>query len=144
MPLKYKGTKIIYTRLSLDEYSNLLIPILKRALNDINARTEIVGSKIIFNRIIDSGKKTGYEGFKIIRAGEINLTQIEENKIRIAWEVNLNTLIFLSVLLGFIAGLYFKTINNVRLDSAIIIGFSAWVIFFLFGYYWIRKNFRFN
>lgn len=92
-------------------------------------RTAIENDSISFKRIIhyNEGKR---DGLKILREGAIKLEKVDSMKVRIEWEVKLDTILLLSVFVGLIVGLITGLVSSM-IVAAIISG----LLFSIIGYF---------
>ena len=110
-------------------------------LRDFEAQTEIHKDMISFKRIVrsttDSGKNK-IEAMKILREGEIRIEKIDLNRIRISWEVRLDTIIFLSVTIGFVIALlvvFASSTSGISLIPGILIALIIGLLFSISIYF---------
>lgn len=92
-------------------------------------RTAIENNSISFKRVIhyNMGER---DGLNILREGVIKLEQVDSMKVRIEWEVKLDTILFLSVFVGLIVGLITGLVSSM-IVAAIISG----LLFSIIGYF---------
>gem|GEM_PF-678313 len=108
MFLKYKSSKTIRTRSGFDIVSARIISNLKILLNQMDASTEVDGNTIRFKRLLRRYIPTGenrMKSIKILREGKIQLIKLDESKIKLEWEVKLDSLAFISIMFGVLIGI---------------------------------------
>jgi len=109
---------------------------IQEKLIDFEAQSEIQNDTIKFKRIVKMASDCGYsraEAMQILREGEIRIEKIDSKRIRISWEVQLDTLIFLSMVIGFVIGLLVGFASSMTNNSIIFGIFFALIIGTLFS-----------
>ncbi len=141
LKLRYKK-EILTTDYNVD--SNRIISNLKFFLNESEARHIVEGNKINFKRIVRRSTHTGsnrYEAMKIFREGTIEVTG-DNNKIIVDSVVQLDALIFMSILMGSMFGFLSKVFVQNGLMKLFLIGLACSLIFYILGYFWIRLTIK--
>ena len=103
MQFKLTDSKTIKIRNDFDLDSDQLFGFLELFLNEIGVLTKIERNKIVFRSIRGSTTNFGEninEAIRIIREGEVKLIKLNDNRIKLKWEVRLNILLFWSILFG--------------------------------------------
>lgn len=131
MILRYKNTKTIDGRTYFKDDSTRILTNLRFLLHEMDVRTEVVGNKIKYKEIFRP------RTFFPLKEGEIRLFWSEMDKIKIEWEIKLNTLLFFTFLLGLIAGCLCWFFLNTMLLGSIIIGAAVWPFLFIIWGQWI-------
>ena len=115
---------------------NRIMTNLKINIEEIDAVSESSDDTLYFKRKVKRYLKTGdsrLHYLKIIRKGNFKLLNITQNSIDLVCEVDLDTLLFLSAILGLMFG-YLSYVFICRNLTVIFIGFITWLIIFLTGY----------
>ena len=111
-------------------------------LKAIDCRAEIKGNVIHFRRIVrilprtEPGKT---DVFKLLKEGNIEINEVNKHKIFISWSIKLDTLLFFSIVVGLIIGLFIGFANSSFLIFAIIGIFSPSIPFCI-GYFLITNQ----
>ena len=91
-----------------DLYIESFIKKIQEKLKELEAKSEVKNDTIKFKRIVrnttDSGENKR-EALKILREGFVRIEKNGSHKIQIFWEVKLDTLLFLSIMVGLIIAL---------------------------------------
>ena len=98
------------------------------------AQSEIQNDTIKFKRIVRNTTHSGQnkiEAMKILREGLIRIEKIDSKRIRIFWEVQLDSLLFLSILIGFVIGLIVGFASSMILISMVIGLGSSTIVYFI-------------
>lgn len=101
-------------------------------LHEMDARTEVAGNKINYREVL---RHMGI-GFPL-KEGEIRLFWSEMDKIKIEWDIKLDTILFFTFLLGIIAGCLSGFFLNTMVVGSIIIGAAAWTFLFILWSQWV-------
>ena len=133
--LKYSNTTEKTIQVSLDLYIDSFKKKIQEALRNFEAQSEIQNDTIKFKRIVRATTHSGQnkiEAMKIVREGLIRIERIDSKKIRISWEVKLNSLLFLSISIGLLIGLVAGFASSMIIIS-IIIGLLFSTIMYFIG-----------
>lgn len=140
MFLKYKSSKTIHTKVNFEIVSTRIISNLRIMLNQLDACTEVEGNTIRFKCLLRNYTSTGenrVKSIKFLREGEIRLIQTDINKIKLEWEVKLDSIGFLAILIGLIVGSFSNYSLHIELIKAVIAGLVICSSIFLVGRYFI-------
>ena len=110
---------------------------LKSMLQELGLKTFIESDVIKFHKIYKSTTDSGQnktEAMKILRSGKIKLSYDPDNKIVIAYNVNLDALKFMSVLLSILIGFFRWTIYDSNSLVSIFIGLITLFLTYSLGY----------
>lgn len=132
--LKYSNTIEKKIHGNSDLYLNSLMKKIQLKLRNIEARSEITNDTILFKRIVRSTTHSGEnkrEAMKILRDGQIRIRKINSNKIEIFWEVELDTLLFLSMVIGLVIGLIAGFASSMIIISMIIGSLFSIIAYFI-------------
>ena len=113
--LKYSNNIVILVEKDPDSFVDSFKTKVQLKLKTIECRTEIQGNSILFQRIVrylPSSGQGNNEVLKLLREGSIEIEKIDSGKIKIKWEVKLETLLFISFMAGLVAGLGFGFVNS--------------------------------
>jgi len=106
--LRYSNSTEKTIHVNSDIYIDTFKKKIQEKLRDFEAQTEIQNDTIKFRRSVRYSTYTGInkrEAMKILREGKIRIEKIDSKRIRISWEVHLDGLLFLCLLIGFVIGL---------------------------------------
>jgi len=138
--LKYSNTIEKKIHGNSDLYIDSLMKKIQGKLRNIEIRSEIINDTIIFKRTVRIASDCGdtkADTLKILREGQFRIKKTNSNNIEIFWEVELDTLLFLSITIGLVLGLilgFFIGFGGFMLiSSIIIIGLAISTIAYLFG-----------
>jgi len=98
------------------------------------AQSEIQNDTIKFKRIVRNTTHSGQnkiEAMKILREGLIRIEKIDSKRIRIFWEVQLDSLLFLAILIGLVIGLIAGFASSMILISMVIGLGSSTIVYFI-------------
>ena len=131
--LKYSSTIEKKIQGNPDLFIDSLLKKIQGKLRNIEIRSEIINDMIIFKRFIKLYSKD--DAMKALRNGQIKIKKINSNTIEIFWEVELDTLLFLSIITGLVVGLILGLLvgpAGLMILSSIIIGlFSSAITYFI-------------
>ena len=133
MILKYKSSNKIQSQSDFKTDLKRIISNLKMLLHELDARTESDENKIVFKQVfaILQSRDDGPGTLIPLLDGEIQLRGSEVDKIKLVWEIKLDTLLFFTLLLGVIAAcVSFLFLDTGWIDS-MIAGVLAWVALFI-------------
>jgi len=105
---KYSNTAEKTIHVNSDLYIQSFKKNIQGKLRILEAQSETQNDTILFKRVMRSTTHSGQnkiEALKILREGLIGIERIDSKRIRIFWEVKLDSLLFLSIVIGFIIGL---------------------------------------
>ena len=139
MFIKYRNSKKIQCRSDFKVDTVRIISNMKTLLHEMDARTEVEENKISYKQILrdERGKSEKGNTLLPLLEGEIRLNWSDMNKIRLEWEIKLDSLLFFTFLLGVISGfLSYKFLDIILIDS-IIVSLAAWPFLFIIGRKWI-------
>lgn len=111
-------------------------------LKAIECRTEMQENVIHFRRIVKILPRTEpgkTDVFKLLKEGNIEINEVDNHKIIISWTIKLDTLLFFSVVVGLIIGLFIGFANSSFLIFAVIGIFSPSIPFCI-GYFLIKNQ----
>lgn len=137
--LKYSTTIEKKIQGNSELYIDSLMKKIQGKLRDIEIRSEITNDTIIFKRTVRIASDCGdtkADTLKIFREGQFRIKKTNSNDIEIFWEVELDTLLFLSITIGSVLGLIlglFVGSGGFMIISSIIIGLAISTIAYLFG-----------
>ena len=133
MLLTYKLSETIQSQPDFKTDSTRILNNLKTLLNDVDVRTEIVGNKLTFNKINRLLENYRDQPVTImpLRQGEILLTRFEKDQIKVEWEIKLDSLLFITFLIGAIAGFLSYLLLDTMLIGSIVITAATWLAAFL-------------
>ena len=106
--LKYSNTEEKTIHVNSDLYIESFKKKIQETLSNFEAQSEIQNETIKFKRIVRNTTHSGQnkiEAMRILREGLIKIERIDSKKIRIFWEVNWDSLLFLSIAIGLVIGL---------------------------------------
>jgi len=141
--LKYSTTIEKKIHGNSDLYIDSHMKMIQGKLRNIDIRSEIMNDTIIFKRTVRIASDCGYskkEALKILREGHFRIKKNKSNNIEIFWEVKLDSLLFLSIVIGIILGIIlglFVGSGGIMIISSIIIGLVISTIAYLFGFSFI-------
>lgn len=119
-----------------DLYVESFMKKVQEKLHDLDSKSELNNGTIQFKRIVrnttDSGENKR-EALKILREGFVRIEKNGSHKIQIFWEVKLNILLFLSIMVGLINGLIVGFIDS-GIVLSIITGLLFSIIVYFIGY----------
>jgi hypothetical protein len=121
--LKYSNTEEKTIHVNSDLYIDSFKKKIQGTLRNFEAQSEIQNDTIKFKRIVRNTTHSGQnkiEAMKILREGLIRIERIDSKKIRIFWEVKLDSLLFLSISIGLVIGLIAGFASSMIIISMII------------------------
>lgn len=116
-----------------DLYIESFMKKIQGKLNELEAKSEVKIDTIEFKRIVRNTTHSGknkIEALKILREGFVRIEKNGSYKIQIFWEVKLETLLFLSIMVGLIIGLLVGLT-----DSGIVLSIITGLLFSLIKYF---------
>jgi hypothetical protein len=133
MILKYKSSKKIQSQSDFHSDSKRIISNLKMLLKDLDARTESDENKIVFKQVLSflQSRNNGPGTLIPLLDGEIQLRGSETEKIKLVWEIKLDTLFFFTMLLGVIAAFVSFLFLDTQWIDSIIAGVLTWIAVFI-------------
>jgi hypothetical protein len=132
---KYSNTEEKTVNINSDLYIDYFKEKIQETLRNFEAQSEIQNNTIKFKRIVRNTTHFGQniiEAMKILREGLIRIERVDSKKIRIFWEVKLNSLLFLSITIGLVIGLIAVFASSMIMIS-IIIGLLFSTIMYFIG-----------
>lgn len=131
--LKYSNTEEKTIHVNSDVYIDSFKKKIQETLKNFDARSEIQNDTIKFKRIVRITTHSGQnkiDAMKIVREGLIGIERIDSKKIKIFWEVKLDSLLFLSISIGLLIGAIAGFVSSMIIISLIIgLLFSAIMYF---------------
>jgi hypothetical protein len=121
--LKYSNTEEKAIDVNSDLYIDSFKKKVQETLRNFEAQSEIQNDTIKFKRIVRNTTHSGQnkiEAMKIFREGLIRIERVDSEKIRIFWEVKLDSLLFLSISIGLVIGLIAVFTSSMIIISMII------------------------
>ena len=121
--LKYSNTEEKTILVNPDLYIDSFKKKIWKTLKDFEAQSEIQNDTIKFKRIVRITTHSGQnkiEAMKMLREGIIRIEKIDSKKIRIFWEVKLDSLLLLSISIGLLIGLIAGFASSMIIISIII------------------------
>lgn len=106
--LKYSNTEEKTIHVNSELYIDSFKKKIQETLINFEAQSEIQNDTIKFNRIVRNSTHSGQnklEAMKMLREVLIRIERIDSEKIRIFWEVKLDSVLFLSISIGLVIGL---------------------------------------
>lgn len=140
--LSYSNKIVILIGKESDSFIDSFKTKVHSELKTIECRTEMQGNVIQFKRIVRDLPLSGQgksEVLKLLREGCIEIEKIDSERIKIVWEVKLETLLFFSFWAGLLAGLGFGFVYSSILIF-IIIGVFSPLIPYCIGYFLIKNQ----
>jgi len=139
--LKYSNSIEKKIHVNSDIYIESFQKKIQGKLSYFETRSEIQNDTIKFKRILRilalSGKNK-IDGMRILREGEIRIEKIDSNRIRISWEVQLDTIIFLSLTIGLLIGLlvgFVSSMSGISLITGILFAIIIALLFSISIYF---------
>ena len=132
--LKYSNTEEKTIHVNSDLYIDSFKKKIQETLRSFEAQSEIQNDTIKFKRIVRNTTNSGLnkiEAMKILREGLIRIERIDSKKIRIFWEVKLDSLLFLSISTGLVIGLIAGFASSMIIISMIIGLLFSTIIYFI-------------
>ncbi len=112
-------------------------------LDRMNVRSEIHANKICFKNIrknsTDSGENKS-DALKLLREGEIYFSENSSNEIKISWKINLEYLLFMSVLFGVVVGFIAWFYFGYSLVLGLLLLISLSVLVYIIGCFLIKEK----
>jgi hypothetical protein len=111
-------------------------------LKAIECRSEIQENIIHFRRIVrilprtEPGKA---DVFKLLKEGYIEIKEVDKHKYLITWVIKLDTLLFFSIVVGLIIGLFIGFANSSFLIF-VVIGIFSPSIPYCIGYFLLKNQ----
>lgn len=127
------------------ENSERLIQSFIGCLGMMNVSTEIQSNKIYFKNIRKCSTDLGenkINAIKLLREGEIYFTSISSSEINILLKVNLEYLIFMSVLFGVVIGFIVWFYFGCSLDLALLLLILLSVLVYVIGRFVIKEKMK--
>ena len=134
--LKYSNTIEKKIHGNSDLYIKSFIKKVQGKLRELEAKSVLNNDTIQFERIVRNTTHSGQnkiEALKILREGFVRIEKNGSHKIKIFWEVKLDTLLFLSVMVGLIIGLVTGFAGS-GIALSIITGLLFSIIAYFIGY----------
>ncbi|HEY3390882.1 MAG TPA: hypothetical protein VGK38_14990 [Prolixibacteraceae bacterium] len=133
MLTKYKSSKTIQTSFGFEADSARIISNLKMLLQELDSRTEVVGNKIKYNQNFGDSPGKSAQGNTILplQKGEIRLSWLDVDKIKLEWIIMLDSILWMTLLFGVIAGSLSFMFLDAKLVASVIIGAAAWFSVFI-------------
>ena len=132
--LKYSNTEEKTIHINTDLYIDSFKKKIQETLRNFEAQSEIQNDTIKFKRIVrnttDSGENKR-EALKFLREGFIRIERVDSKKIRIFWEVKLDSLLFLSISIGLVICLIAVFASSMIIISMIIGLLFSTVMYFI-------------
>lgn len=116
-----------------DKYIKSFMKKVQEKLQELDAKSELNNGTIQFERIVRNTTHSGQnkiEALKILREGFVRIEENGAHKIQILWEVKLDTLLFLSIMVGLIVGLIVGFT-----DSGIVLSIITGLLFSIITYF---------
>ena len=132
--LKYSNTEEKTIHVNSDLYIDSFKKKIQETLRNFEAKSEIQNDTIKFKRIVRNTTHSGQnkiEAMKILREGLIRIERIDSKKIRIFWEVKLDSLLFLSISIGIVIGLIAGFASSMIIISMIIGLLFSTIMYFI-------------
>lgn len=132
--LKYSNIEEKTIQVNSDLYIDSFKKKIQETLKNFEAQSEIQNDTIKFKRIVRNTTHSGQnkiEAMKILREGLIGIERIDSKKIRIFWEVKLDSLLFLSISIGLVIGLIAGFASSMIIISMIIGLLFSIIIYFI-------------
>ena len=132
--LKYSNTEERTIHVNSDLYIDSFKKKIQETLRNFEAQSEIQKDSIKFKRIVRNTTHSGQnkiEAMKILREGLIRIERIDSKKIRIFWEVKLDSLLFLSISIGIVIGLIAGFASSMIIISVIIGLLFSTIMYFI-------------
>lgn len=110
---------------------------LESILRGLDLKSSIESDKIKFKKVYKSttdAKENKNEAMKVLRRGEINLSHYPNNKIMIAYKVNLDALKTMSVLMGILIGFFMRLMVESNFLISIFAGLITLAAVYSFGF----------
>ncbi|MDX9697390.1 MAG: hypothetical protein RBT49_16490 [Bacteroidales bacterium] len=137
IPASYSETYEVKINVNPDLYIDSFRKRVQEQLRIIEARSEIHNNNtILFKGIVRYIALSGKRTLRILREGSIRIEKHGSNRIKIIWEIKTDSLLFMSVVSGLVAGLMFGFAGSTIILS-IIFGLVSFSIVFFVGYGWI-------
>jgi len=121
--LKYSNTEEKTIHVNPDLYIDSFKKEIRETLKNFEAQSEIQNDTIKFKRIVRITTHFGQnkiEAMKMLREAIIRIEKIDSKKIRIFWEVKLDSLLLLSISIGLLIGLIAGFASSMIIISMII------------------------
>ena len=134
--LKYSNTEEKTIHVNSDLYIDSFKKKIQETLRNFEAQSEIQNDTIKFKRIVRNTTHSGQnkiEAMKILREGLIRIEKVDSKKIRIFWEVKLDSLLFLSISTGLVIGLIAGFASSMIIISMIIGLLFSTIAYFIGG-----------
>lgn len=117
-----------------DLYIDSFMKKIQGTLRTFETQSEIQNDTIKFKRIVRILALSGQnkiEGMKLVREGLIRIERINSKRIRIFWEVKLDTVLFISFLIGLVIGLISGLASSLIIFSMIIAFLFSTITYFI-------------
>ena len=132
--LKYSNTEEKTIHVNSDLFIDSFKKKIQGKLRLFDAQSEIQNDTIKFKRIVRNTTHSGQnkiEALKILREGLIRIEKIDSKRIQIFWEVQLDSLLFLSILIGLVIGLIAVFASSMILIAMVIGLGSSTIVYFI-------------
>ena len=132
--LKYSNTEEKTIHVNSDLFIDSFKKKIQGKLRLFDAQSEIQNDTIKFKRIVRNTTHSGQnkiEALKILREGLIRIEKIDSKRIQIFWEVQLDSLLFLSILIGLVIGSIAGFASSMILISMVIGLGSSTIVYFI-------------
>lgn len=140
--LRYSNSIVLLNEKDTELFIGSFKTKVQSKLKTIECRTEIQRNIIKFDRVVRYLPSSGQgknEVLKLLREGSIEIEKMDSGEIKIEWEVKLETLLFISIWAGLLAGLGFGFVHS-SLLIFIIVGIFFFLIPYYIGYFLIRNQ----
>ncbi len=137
--LKYSNTEEKTIHVTPDLYIDSFKKKIRETLKNFEAQSEIQNDTIKFKRIARITTHSGQnkiEAMKMLREGIIRIEKIDSKKIRIFWEVKLDSLLLLSISIGLLISLIAGFASSMIIISMII----GLLFFYNYIFYWVLNS----
>jgi hypothetical protein len=134
--LKYSNTIEKKIHGNSDLYIKSFMKKVQEKLQELDAKSVLNNGTIQFERIVRNTTHSGQnkiEALKILREGFVQIEKNGSHKIQIFWEVKLDTVLFLSIMVGLIIGLI-AGFTDSGIVLSIITGLLFSILVYLIGY----------
>jgi len=126
-----------------DVYMEALMKKMQGNLKNLKIPSEITKGTLRFNRPVQNYQYNREEILKPLRKGQIRIKKINSNQIEILWEVELETLLVISITIGLVLGVIlglFAESSGLIIVSSILIGLFISTVTYLLGLNSILKT----
>lgn len=126
-----------------DIYMDALLKKMQGKLMNLKVPSEITNDTLVFERPIQLFQYDRGILFKPIRKGQIRINKINRSQIEIFWEVEMETVLVISIttglFLGFFLGLFVESTGLMNV-SFLLLGFLTAIVCYLFGLHSIQTT----